>query len=71
MIRRSPTRMELRLEDVQEFEVIRKERDAKKSSEKSSFNPPSWSGKLLPSEIQERIGYVPQPTQPAPSRPNI
>uniref|UniRef100_A0A6V7LB43 Anaphase-promoting complex subunit CDC26 n=1 Tax=Bracon brevicornis TaxID=1563983 RepID=A0A6V7LB43_9HYME len=73
MIRRSPTRIELRLDDLQEYEVIKKEREAVKSCEKASaFNPPSWGGKAQQSEIQERIGYVPQPSSHlAQSRPNI
>lgn len=73
MMRRSPTRIELRLDDLQEFEVIRKEREMKKIAEKSTPNPPTWSGKTLPSEIQERIGYVPTQSTyiPPPSRSNI
>lgn len=59
-MRRSPTRIEARLDDLQEFEVLRKENEAKKAADKSTFNPTSWGGKTLQSEIQERIGYVPQ-----------
>ncbi|XP_074100368.1 anaphase-promoting complex subunit CDC26 [Cotesia typhae] len=61
MMRRSPTRIELRLDDLQEYEVIRKEREAKKATEKPAFN---WSDKPSQSDIQERIGYVPQPSAP-------
>ena len=67
MIRRSPTRIEMRLDDLQEYEEIRKAHEAKKDPEKksssSSMNPPAWGGKIPQSEIQERIGYVPQQQQ--------
>lgn len=63
MIRRSPTRIDMRLDDVQEYEELQKTRDAKKKAERqssssSSMNPPVWGGKVPQSEIQERIGYV-------------
>ncbi|KAL0108962.1 hypothetical protein PUN28_014219 [Cardiocondyla obscurior] len=63
MIRRSPTRIEMRLDDLQVYEEIRKAPETKKDAEKkasSSMNPPAWGGKIPQSEIQERIGYVPQ-----------
>ncbi|KYN27618.1 Anaphase-promoting complex subunit CDC26, partial [Trachymyrmex cornetzi] len=63
MIRRSPTRIEMRLDDLQVYEEIRKAHESKKDPERkasSSMNPPSWGGKIPQSEIQERIGYVPQ-----------
>lgn len=62
MIRRNPTRIELRLCDLQEYEEIRKTYEAKKDPERklsSSTNPPSWGGKIPQSQIQERIGYMP------------
>lgn len=64
MIRRSPTRIDLRLDDLAEYENIKKERDAKKDADKQPgvYNPPSWGGKITQSEFQERIGYVPQAT---------
>lgn len=73
MIRRSPTRIELSLDDLAEYESVRKEKDAKKEAEKQGgpFNPPAWGGKLTTTEIQERIGYVPQTPQAAHPRPNI
>lgn len=71
-MRRSPTRIEARLDDLQEYEVIRKENEAKKAAEKTTFIPPSWGGKTLQSEIQERIGYVPQTSSKSTqSRTNI
>lgn len=72
MIRRSPTRIDLRLDDLQEYEAMRKEQEARKESERQAgFNPSSWGGKVSQSEIQERIGYVPQQPQTTYSRPNI
>lgn len=62
MIRRSPTRIDMRLDDLQEYEELQKAREAKKKAERqsssSSMNPPVWGGKVPQSEIQERIGYV-------------
>lgn len=70
MIRRSPTRIEMRLDDLQEYEEIRKTYETKKDPEKklSSMNPPSWGGKVPQSEIQERIGYIPQQQPPTLNR---
>lgn len=72
MIRRSPTRIDLRLDDLQEYETMRKALEAKKESERQpTFNPPSWGGKMPQSEIQERIGYMPQQNQASHFLPNI
>ncbi|KAF3424405.1 hypothetical protein QLX08_011550 [Tetragonisca angustula] len=73
MIRRSPTRLDLRLDDLEEYEAMRKALEAKKESERppTTFSPPTWGGKVPQNEIQERIGYMPQQTQPTHSRPNI
>ena len=73
MIRRSPSRIDLRLDDLAEYEALKKERDAKKEADNKGgiFSPPAWGAKPSQSEIQERIGYVPQtPLAPQP-RPNI
>ncbi|KAK2575798.1 hypothetical protein KPH14_007182 [Odynerus spinipes] len=72
MIRRNPTKIELRLDDLQEYEAMRKAHEAKKEAERQqNFNPPSWGGKVPQNEIHERIGYMPQQNQPGHSRPNI
>ncbi|XP_076651578.1 anaphase-promoting complex subunit CDC26 [Halictus rubicundus] len=72
MIRRSPTKLDLRLDDLVEYETMRKALEAKRESERQpAFNPPSWGGKVPQSEILERIGYMPQQNQPSHSRPNI
>lgn len=55
----------MRLDDLQEYEEIRKAHEAKKDPEKkSSMNPPPWGSKVPQSEIQERIGYIPQQHPP-------
>ncbi|XP_078053697.1 uncharacterized protein LOC144479069 [Augochlora pura] len=73
MIRRSPTRLDLRLDDLVEYEAMRRKAlEAKKESERqSAFNTPQWGNKVPQSEIQERIGYMPQQNQPSHSRTNI
>lgn len=73
MIRRNPTKIELRLDDLQEYEAMKKAHEAKKEAERQqNFNPPSWSGKVPQTEIHERIGYMPQQNQqPRHTRPNI
>lgn len=76
MIRRSPTRIELRLDDLQEYENARKEQDAAKKErqgrkdERSSFELPSWGGKVSQREIEERIGLTAQEIQSGSSRPS-
>ncbi|KAL7292172.1 hypothetical protein TKK_0014127 [Trichogramma kaykai] len=65
MIRRSPTRIDLRLDDLAEYEAMKKEKDTKKSSDKTETCPPPWGGKTTQAEIQERIGYVPGGTPQA------
>lgn len=70
MIRRSPTRIDLRLNDLTEYETMKMERGSKKETEKppASVNPPPWRKKPTTNEIQERIGYTaqqsPQPVHP-------
>lgn len=72
MIRRSPTKLDLRLDDLVEYETTRKALEAKKESERqAAFNAPSWGGKVQQIEIQERIGYIPPQNQASHSRPNI
>lgn len=58
----------MRLDDLQEYEEIRKAHEAKKDPEKKSMNPPTWGGKIPQNEIQERIGYIPQQHPPTHNR---
>ncbi|XP_033208775.1 anaphase-promoting complex subunit CDC26-like [Belonocnema kinseyi] len=72
MLRRSPTRIDLRVDDLAEYDQQKKEREAKKDTDRpGGFNPSSWAGKMSQNEIQERIGYVPQPPQSTHERHNI
>ncbi|XP_034244461.1 anaphase-promoting complex subunit CDC26-like [Thrips palmi] len=59
MIRRSPTRVVLKLDDLQEYESMRKEIEAKKGTPAQT----TWDGptKTKQDIVRERIGYVPQP----------
>ncbi|XP_026272646.1 anaphase-promoting complex subunit CDC26-like [Frankliniella occidentalis] len=59
MIRRSPTRIVLKIEDLQEYESMRKEMEAKKGTPVTN----AWEGPARSKQdiVRERIGYVPQP----------
>lgn len=63
MYRRKPTRIELKVEDLQEYEVMKKEYEAKISNVNKDNEIPetSESSKTRQSIINERIGYKPQP----------
>lgn len=70
MIRRSPTRIELKLDDLNEYETV-KDPD-KKSADRQSLFATTWNNsKPSQSEIHERIGYVPQQPQTTHPRPTI
>ena len=72
MLRRSPTRIDLRVDDLAEYDLLKKERETKKETDRQGgFNPSSWGGKVSQTEIQERIGYVPQQPQSTHERQNI
>lgn len=69
MFRRNPTRIELKLDDLQEYENLKKEIEEKKSSNLSMDMEASDSKYSLQDHgnsarnklIHERIGYSPQP----------
>ncbi|TRY81405.1 hypothetical protein DNTS_032839 [Danionella cerebrum] len=74
MLRRKPTRLELKLDDAEEFESVRKELESRKkqrdegdvvgvatSSEMSGASATGSNGKSREQMIQERIGYKPHP----------
>ena len=69
MIRRSPTRIELKLDDLNEYDAMKKE--VEKKPDRPSMFQTTWNAKLPQSEIQERIGYVPQQPQTNHPRPTI
>lgn len=61
MIRRSPTRLELKLDDLTEYNTNRREFETGK--EQRAAQNTNWN--VLPKTkqeiVHERIGYVPQP----------
>lgn len=62
MLRRTPTSIELKLDDINEFEEMRQEMAKEQSPpSKPSYNDvPNWqSGPKTKEEIYQRIGYVP------------
>lgn len=71
MLRRDPTRIELKLIDIEkEYEVMKKEKEQEKSKILTEFptnldTPTTFKSKT--EIIHERIGYDPKP-KPQPSR---
>lgn len=66
MIRRKPTRIELKFQDIEEYESFNKEQEEKKlpgqTEESSESNTdPKLDIKTKREIVQERIGYNPQP----------
>ncbi|XP_006825775.1 anaphase-promoting complex subunit CDC26-like [Saccoglossus kowalevskii] len=68
MIKRGPTRIEMNLEDLKEFDAVKKEIE-KKKKEKEPVGADSVSdSKTRQKEIQERIGYDPKTVPSTSSR---
>ncbi|XP_051492530.1 anaphase-promoting complex subunit CDC26 [Apus apus] len=69
MLRRKPTRLELKLDDIEEFESVRKDLEGrKKQREEAEAAGEEAAGMALGAEhksreqiISDRIGYKPQP----------
>ena len=59
MFHRKPTRIELKLEDMEEYEILRKEREIKDDSLPVIVDDTSPIDKEK--MIHDRIGYNPQP----------
>lgn len=69
MLRRPPTSIELKLDDIAEYEQIRQEK-AKEQAKTSKIGTevPNWlTGPKTREEIYNRIGYVPPERQREPS----
>lgn len=68
MIRRNPTRIELKLEDISEYNALRHGGENGKERTSPQSIPP-WSYQILLSRnaniVHERIGFVPQPRAPS------
>ncbi|NXH17801.1 CDC26 protein, partial [Bucco capensis] len=70
MLRRKPTRLELKLDDIEEFESIRKELESRKKQreeaeaageEAAATTALGADHKSREQMIHDRIGYKPQP----------
>lgn len=68
MLRRPPVMIQLKLDDISEYEEMRQQ---SKDKSKTLNEPPTWapSGPKTKQEIYSRVGYVP-PDQQQPSRPS-
>uniref|UniRef100_A0A8C3UTP5 Anaphase-promoting complex subunit CDC26 n=1 Tax=Catharus ustulatus TaxID=91951 RepID=A0A8C3UTP5_CATUS len=66
MLRRKPTRLELKLDDIEEFESVRKELEVRAGpdaggSEAAAIGALGTEHKSREQLINDRIGYKPQP----------
>ena len=52
MLRRKPTRIELKLEDMEEWHAYKKERDQEKKSQSASDSPIPGNSTLDPSNLK-------------------
>ena len=59
MLRRSPTRIELKIDDVNEWIAMRKEKEKKNSESSIAAVGAEQQTKLKKETIHERIGYDP------------
>lgn len=61
MLRRPPTSIELKLDDIAEYEEMRQEAAKEQMKNSKSYNDvPNWQpGPKSKQEIYQRIGYVP------------
>jgi anaphase-promoting complex subunit 12 len=68
MLRRKPTRIELKISDLEEYEAVKKEREAaaKTSKVDPNLTPEMYAAKSRMDIIHARIGYDPKPL-PQPS----
>ncbi|KAJ3646177.1 hypothetical protein Zmor_023775 [Zophobas morio] len=72
MLRRPPTTVELKLDDIREYEYKRQQmgKDQEKQSKNFGDTPPPWSGgPKSKEEIYSRIGYAPE--KPVQIRTNL
>lgn len=63
MIRRPPTNIELKLDDLGEYEAYRRQQESSKDQQKNNKSvqePTNWNaGPKAKQEIYDRIGFVP------------
>lgn len=65
MLRRNPTRIELKLDDISEFNEMREELNKKELKINIQNIVSTSTMAKTRQEIQDRIGYVPHPRQAA------
>lgn len=59
MLRRPPIQIELKLDDINEYEEMRQQQ-TKEKQQKSFNEPPTWqTGPKNKQEIYSRVGYIP------------
>ncbi|KYB25814.1 hypothetical protein TcasGA2_TC031276 [Tribolium castaneum] len=73
MLRRPPTTIELKVDDIREYEFMRQQIAKEQEKAKVFEGGPSWqSGPKPKEEVYARIGYVPpEKSTGAPCRPNL
>ncbi|XP_044272587.1 anaphase-promoting complex subunit CDC26-like [Tribolium madens] len=73
MLRRPPTTIELKVDDIREYEYMRQQIAKEQEKGKGFEGAPNWqSGPKSKEEVYSRIGYVPpEKTTGASCRPNL
>ncbi|GFR73456.1 anaphase-promoting complex subunit CDC26 [Elysia marginata] len=64
MLRRKPTRIELKISDLEEYEAVKKEKEAAKNAATKSdpeSTPNLYNSKSRMEAVHARIGYLPRP----------
>ncbi|KAJ8939416.1 hypothetical protein NQ318_020870 [Aromia moschata] len=62
-VKKTPISIELKLDDINEYEELRQQQ-SKEKQQKSFTDPPSWqTGPKSKQEIYSRVGYVPMEQQ--------
>lgn len=73
MLRRPPTNIELKIDDIRDYEYMRQQMLKDQEKNKSFGESPAWQcGPKSKEEIYSRIGYVqPEQQSQTSSRPNL
>lgn len=66
MLRRKPTRIELKLDDLEEFEAIKREKELELKKQKAAADSPmsetiAGVAAAKPKTVPQRIGFDPSP----------
>ncbi|CAH1958665.1 unnamed protein product [Acanthoscelides obtectus] len=70
MLRRPPTGIELKLDDITEYEEMREQLNKEKQGSKPLQLPPWQPGPKGKLEVYARVGYTPMDQQPSPQPGN-